>query len=133
MCVSRPNRNVSVFSKLEMSVRQYGWGRAAGWSCGSGGTANGGYADVVAAGEFVKRSTARAATGGFLLLRRNEGRGTPHLLPLGFGAAPALCRAGADKIALHVGQAAEYGKHQASGAGAGVGPLFRAAAVLRLL
>ena len=28
--VSRPNRNVSVFSKLEMSVRQDGWGRAAG-------------------------------------------------------------------------------------------------------
>jgi hypothetical protein len=40
------------------------------------------------------------------------------------GAAPAFGGAGADKIALHVRQAAEYGKHQAPGAGAGVGPRF---------
>ena len=36
--------------------------------------------------------------------------------------AAALGGAGADKVALHVGQAAENGNHQAPGAGAGVGP-----------
>jgi hypothetical protein len=30
------------------------------------------------------------------------------MLPSGFGAAPALCRSCADKIALNIGQAAEY-------------------------
>jgi len=43
-----------------------------------------------------------------------------------------LCGAGADKIALHVGQAAEHGQHQSPGAGAGVGPRFRERAELRL-
>jgi hypothetical protein len=41
------------------------------------------------------------------------------------GPATALGGAGADKIALHVRQAAEHGNHQAPGAGAGVGPRFR--------
>jgi hypothetical protein len=43
--------------------------------------------------------------------------GSAHLLPLGLGAS-ALGGAGADKIALDIGQSAEYGKHQAPGAGA---------------
>ena len=43
-----------------------------------------------------------------------------------------LCDAGADKIALHVDQAAEHGQHQSPGAGAGVGPRFRERAELRL-
>jgi hypothetical protein len=37
-------------------------------SCGARYAANGGYADVVAAGEFVERSASRSALGGFLLL-----------------------------------------------------------------
>jgi hypothetical protein len=51
-----------------------------------------------------------------------QGRGPPHLLSLGLGAASALGGAGADKIALHVRQSAENGNHQAPGAGAGIGP-----------
>jgi hypothetical protein len=38
----------------------------------------------------------------------------------------------ADKIPLDVGQAAEYRRHQAPGAGAGVGPRFRQGSELRL-
>jgi len=44
----------------------------------------------------------------------------------------ALCGPGADKIALHVGQAAEHSQHQPPGAGAGVGPRFLERAELRL-
>ena len=44
------------------------------------------------------------------------------MLAARLGAAPALRRAGADKIALHVGEAAKDGNHQAPGAGGGVGP-----------
>jgi hypothetical protein len=43
-------------------------------------------------------------------------------MPARLGAAPALRRAGADKIALNVGEAAKDGNHQAPGAGGGVGP-----------
>jgi hypothetical protein len=75
-------------------------------SCGTRDAANGGYADVVAAREFVERSALRAASGGFFLLCRSECGGSAHLLPSGLGAASALGGAGADKIALHVGQAA---------------------------
>jgi len=38
---------------------------------------------------------------------------------LGLGAAPAFGGAGADQIALDIGEAAENGNHQAPGAGAG--------------
>jgi len=65
-------------------------------SCGARGAANGGYADVVAAGEFVKCSAPRAAAGGLFLLCRSKCRGAAHLLPLGLGAAPALGGTGAD-------------------------------------
>lgn len=44
----------------------------------------------------------------------------------------ALSGAGADKIALHVREAAENGVHQSARTGAGVGPRFRASAELRL-
>ena len=46
--------------------------------------------------------------------------------------AAALGGAGADKIALHVGEAAEHGDHQSPGAGASVGPRLSNGAKLRL-
>ena len=58
--------------------------------------------------------------------------GSAHMLPLGLGAAPALGGAGADKIALNIGQPAEYRQHQAPGAAAAVGPRFREGTELRL-
>jgi hypothetical protein len=58
----------------------------AGWSCGSGGgPANGGYADVVAAGEFIERSALLRAAVWPL-----------SAAPGGLGAAPAFGGAGAD-------------------------------------
>jgi hypothetical protein len=36
-------------------------------------------------------------------------------LPSGLGAAPAFSGAGADRVALNIGQAAEYREHQAPG------------------
>ncbi len=44
------------------------------------------------------------------------------MLPALLRPAAALRGAGADKIALHVGQAAEYGQHQAALRRSGVGP-----------
>jgi len=60
-------------------------------SCGSRRAANGGYADTVAPGQFVQRRALRAACGGLFLLCRSAQR-----LPLGLGAASAVCRPGAD-------------------------------------
>jgi hypothetical protein len=54
------------------------------------------------------------------------------MLSLGLGAAPAFGGAGADKIALYVGEASEDGEHQAPGAGAGVGPPLGEGSELRL-
>ena len=59
-----------------------------------------------------------------------EGR---HVLSLGLGAASAFGGTGADKIALHVGEAAENRQHQAPGAGAGVGPRLGQGSKLRAL
>jgi hypothetical protein len=83
---------------------------------------NRGHADVVRSGEVFQRRALRAALAGFRLLLRGERRGAAHMLAARLGAAPALRRAGADKIALHVGEAAKDGNHQAPGAGGGVGP-----------
>jgi hypothetical protein len=44
------------------------------------------------------------------------------MLPALLRTAAALGGAGADKIALHIGEASEDREHQAAGAGAGVGP-----------
>ena len=55
-----------------------------------------------------------------------------HALPALRCPAAALGGAGTDKIALHVRQAAEYGNHQAPGAGAGVSPRLRERTKLRL-
>ena len=55
-----------------------------------------------------------------------------HVLSLGLGAASAFGGTGADKIALHVGEAAENRQHQAPGAGAGVGPRLGQGSKLRL-
>jgi len=44
------------------------------------------------------------------------------MLPLLLRPAAAFGSAGADKIALHVREAAENGDHQSARAGAGVGP-----------
>jgi len=54
------------------------------------------------------------------------------VLPALLRPASALGSAGADKVALHVGQAAQHGNHQAPGAGAGIGPRLREGAELRL-
>src|ERR1700751_2843052 len=45
-------------------------------SCGACRSANGGYADVVAAGQLGERSGMRAASAGLFLLLRCEGRGS---------------------------------------------------------
>ena len=55
-----------------------------------------------------------------------------HALPALLRAAAALGGAGADKIALHVGEAAQHGYHQSPGPGAGVGPWLRQRTELRL-
>jgi hypothetical protein len=52
------------------------------------------------------------------------------MLSLGLGAAASFGGAGADKIALHVGEASEDGEHQAPGAG--VGPRLGQGSKLRL-
>jgi hypothetical protein len=83
---------------------------------------NRGHADVVRSGEVFQRRALRAALAGFRLLLQGERRGAAHMLAARLGAAPAFRRAGADKIALHVGEAAKDGNHQATGAGGGVGP-----------
>ena len=87
---------------------------------------------IVAAREFVECRALRAASDGLFLLSRCEERGSAHVLSLGLGAAPTFGGAGADQIALHVGEASEYGEHQAPGAGAGVGPRLRQGSKLRL-
>src|SRR3954453_17568005 len=84
--------------------------------------AHGGYAAVVAVGQFLQRSALRAPSGGLFLLCRGQRRGAAHMLSSGFGTAPAFGGTGADKIPLHVRQPAENGKHQAPGASGGVGP-----------
>ena len=57
--------------------------------------------------------------------------GRPTAFPWALARA-AFGGAGADKIALDIGEASKYGEHQAPGAGAGVGPRFRQGAELRL-
>ena len=89
-------------------------------------------ADVVAPGQFSERVALRAPPDGLLLLFRCEGRGSAHGLSLRLGARAAFGGAGADKIALHIGQASENRQHQPPGAGAGVGPRFRQGSELRL-
>ena len=54
------------------------------------------------------------------------------MLSLGLGAAPPFGGAGANQVALYVGEAAENGEHQAAGAGAGVGPRLGQGSELRL-
>jgi len=54
------------------------------------------------------------------------------VLSLGLGAGSALCCAGADQVTFHVGEASEYGQHQAPGAGAGVSPRLSQRSELRL-
>ena len=81
-------------------------------------------ADVVAAREFGKRSTLRRSPSGLGLLRCRQFRRTAHALPALLRPAAAVGGAGADKVALHVSEAAENGNHQAPGAGAGIGPRF---------
>jgi len=59
-----------------------------------------------------------------VLLRLRQFRFAAHALPALLRPAAALGGAGADKISLHVSEAAENGNHQAPGAGAGIGPRF---------
>jgi hypothetical protein len=66
-------------------------------------------ADVVAAREFHKRSAFGPSPAGLVLLRLGQFRFPPHALPALLRPAAALGGAGADKVALHVRQAAQYG------------------------
>ncbi len=86
---------------------------------------------TVAAREFDKRGTLRPALAGLGLLFLGQFRFPAHALPALLRPAAALGGAGADKVALHVGQAAENGNHQAPGAGAGVGPRLMYPATFR--
>jgi hypothetical protein len=52
--------------------------------------------------------------------------------PWGLGAAPAFGGAGADQVALDIGEASENRQHQAASAGASVGPRFRQLPEFRL-
>jgi hypothetical protein len=79
-------------------------------------------ADIVAAGEFGKGRALGPPPPCFGLLCVGQLRGSAHVLPALLGRAAALGGAGADKVALDVGEAAQHGNHQAPGAGAGVGP-----------
>jgi hypothetical protein len=67
---------------------------------GPRGMANGGYADVVAVGEFVKRSALHAGLGSIFSLCRGVPTVGPYA-PTGLAAAPALGSAGVDRIALN--------------------------------
>ena len=82
-------------------------------------------AHAIAAREFGKRSTLRPSPSGLGLLRLRQFRFPAHALPALLRPAAALGGAGADKVALHVRQAAENSNDQAFGAGAGVGPRLR--------
>jgi hypothetical protein len=62
--------------------------------------------DIVALRQLLQRRALGPAFSGLGLLLRGEGRGSAHVLPAGFGPAPAFGRPGADQVALHVGQAA---------------------------
>ena len=86
---------------------------------------------VVAAREFGKRRALRPSPAGLGLPRIGEFRGSTHALPALLRPAAALGGAGADKIALHVGEASEDGDHQPPGAGAGVGPRLGEGSELR--
>src|SRR6516225_1643327 len=90
-------------SPASLSVKSY--------SCGARSSAHGGNAAIVAVGQFLQRSTLRAASGGLFLLGRGQGRGSPHRLSLVLGAASAFGGAGADQVALNIGKPAEYREH----------------------
>ena len=87
---------------------------------------------MVAAREFGESSTLRPPPSGLGLLRRRQLRRTAHTLPALLRPAAALGGAGADKIALHVGESSENGNHQAPGAGASVSPRLGKRPELRL-
>ncbi len=77
---------------------------------------------VTALGQSSERSTFDTPLPRLCLLRRDEGSESPHMLPPRLGAALALCRPGADQVALNVGHPAEHGDHQAASAGEYIGP-----------
>lgn len=80
---------------------------------------------MVAAREFGKRGTFGPPLASLGLLRVGEVRGSAHMLPAFLRSAPSLGGAGADKVTLHVGQAAKDSNHEPPGAGTGVGPRLR--------
>ena len=61
-------------------------------------------AHVVAAGKFSKRRAFGASSPRFGLLRFSKFRGSAYVLPALLRTAPAFGSAGADKIALNIGQ-----------------------------
>jgi hypothetical protein len=58
--------------------------------------------------------------------------GAAHVLPALLRSAAALGNAGADEVALNIGESAKYRQDQAPGAGAGVGPRLGPRSKLRL-
>src|ERR1019366_8757836 len=60
--------------------------------------------DIVALRQLLERRTFGAAAADLGLLRVGEFGGAAHVLPTRLRPAPAFCRAGADQVALYVGQ-----------------------------
>jgi hypothetical protein len=77
---------------------------------------------IIRVGQFLERGTFRPPLSRLFLLLRCELRRSPYMLPARLCPAAPLSGASADKVALHVGEGSGYREHQASGAGAGVGP-----------
>jgi hypothetical protein len=67
---------------------------------------------VVAAREFGERRALRTSPAGLGLLRVSQFRGSAHVLAALLRAAAALGGTGADKVALHMREAAQHGNHE---------------------
>lgn len=76
--------------------------------------------DIISAGQFPQRRALGTALAGLGLLLRRKGPEAAHVLAAPFRPAPPLGRAGADEVALHIGQTTQHGEHQPASAGAGI-------------
>ena len=65
--------------------------------------------DIVALGEFRKRRALGPPQPCFLLLLRRQLQRAAHVLPAYLRPAAALCRPGADQVALYVSRAVMSG------------------------
>jgi hypothetical protein len=66
-------------------------------------------------GQFGEDRALRLPTARFGLLCISQFRGAAHVLAVLLRPAAPFRRAGADKVALHVHQAADYDQHQGAG------------------